>query len=155
MLRNMSIKLSLLAALALLAGCAGTPAVHLNNSVIRTEVGVVNTPESTTESWAGNFKPMLDYFKTADVFLAKYRLTNITFLDPFNSRYTVGVVAYDKSMDLRRGDIVDVTQVPTVTTDFARNNYSHVLRIVCKKDDDICKNSEEGKKRGFLYALPQ
>jgi hypothetical protein len=155
MLRNMSIKLSLLAALALLAGCAGTPAVHLNNSVIRTEVGVVNPPETTVASWDKNFKSMLDYFKTADVFLAKYRLTNTTFLDPYNSRYTFALVVYDKSMDLRRGDIVDVTIIPTVTTDFARNNYSHVLRIVCKKDDDTCKNSEEGKKRGFLYAWPQ
>jgi hypothetical protein len=155
MLRNMSIKLSLLVALAFLTGCAGTPAVHLNNSAIRAEVGVVNTAEGTADNWDKHFKPMRDYFKTADVFLAKYRLTNVIFVDPSNSRVSYGVVVYDKSLDLHRGDIVDVAIWPTVLTDYQANRYTHVLRIVCKKDDDTCKNSEEGKKRGFLYALPQ
>jgi hypothetical protein len=154
-MRCASYALSVAAAL-MLSGCDTFMIYHptskYDGHVVRGDISSLSTKEIMGENWDKKSQGVPDAPSRED-YVNNYRRAVV------RSDRTIsgGLFIYPfvpNGLDVAVGDIVDVDIPPGRATGFSFNSRLVVTRLVCKRTDKACLESEEGRKRGIVDVLP-
>jgi hypothetical protein len=128
------------------------PTSKYDGHVIRGNISSLSTKEIMAENWDKKVHDEPDA-PTREDYVNNYRRAVVRgdrtfrgghFLYPF----------LPSGLDVAVGDIVDVDIPPGSAAGFSFKSRLFVTRLICKRTDKSCLESEEGRKRGVVDVIP-
>ena len=148
---------TLLVASALMLSACDTfmiyrPTTKYDGRVIRGNISSLSTKEIMRDNWDRKSHETPDA-PTREDYVNNYRRAVVRGDRTFSGGHFLFPFV-PSGLDVAVGDIVDVVVPPGNSTAISFNSRLVVTRLVCKRTDKACLESDEGRKRGGVDIVP-